>query len=300
LTIVVALKVGDGLVLGADSATTFFDNKGAYHNSYFNGEKLFNLAKALPIGAVTYGLGSLQGHSIGFLAKEFRARNSDPSNSDWYLDPKAYTVQDAVDRFKAYFFDELYVKQYPALPVPPPGGSAPPAASAAAPSTLAAVDAPAKGFLIAGYGPGKACGEIWRIDNMDGSSHGPVCAYDDGNSGGAVWQGQTEAGFRLLLGYSPAIVQRLTAAGMTEQDATNLLQSAEQVIQHTMPIQDAIDLVHFLLDVTAGYVRFAPGPATVAKPFDLAAITRHEGFRWVLRKHYYPRELNLPHPTGGS
>jgi hypothetical protein len=63
-----------------------------------------------------------------------------------------------------------------------------------------------------------------------------------------------------------------------------------------MPIQDAIDLVHFLIDVTCGFVRFAPGPATVAQPIDSAAITRHEGFRWVRRKHYYSSTLNLPIP----
>ena len=59
-----------------------------------------------------------------------------------------------------------------------------------------------------------------------------------------------------------------------------------------MPIQDAIDLVHFLIDTTCGYVRFAPDPATVAQPIDSAAVTRHEGFRWVRRKHYFPAALN--------
>ena len=64
------------------------------------------------------------------------------------------------------------------------------------------------------------------------------------------------------------------------------------VVHPTMPIQDAIDLVHFLIDTTCGYVRFAPGPATVAQPIDSAAITRHEGFRWVRRKHYFSAALN--------
>lgn len=64
-----------------------------------------------------------------------------------------------------------------------------------------------------------------------------------------------------------------------------------------MPIQDGIDLVRYLVEVTTGFVRFMPEPTTVAPPVDLAAITLHEGFRWVSRKHYYSTELN---PSTGA
>lgn len=46
--------------------------------------------------------------------------------------------------------------------------------------------------------------------------------------------------------------------------------------------------------MVCGYIRYAPGPLTVAPPIDLAAITVHEGFRWVARKHYYAPEYNPP------
>lgn len=59
-----------------------------------------------------------------------------------------------------------------------------------------------------------------------------------------------------------------------------------------MPIQDAIDLVAYLAEVTAGYMRFKPGIPTVAAPIDIATITRFQGFKWVRRKHYYPAKLN--------
>ena len=61
-----------------------------------------------------------------------------------------------------------------------------------------------------------------------------------------------------------------------------------------MPIQDAIDLVEYLSDVTARYFRFAPGEPVVAHPIDIATITRYEGFKWVKRKHYFTPELNPP------
>ena len=74
----------------------------------------------------------------------------------------------------------------------------------------------------------------------------------------------------------------------------------EPLIQPAMPLQDAIDLVKYMADVTIGFVRFIPGPPTVAEPTDVAAITKHEGFRWVRRKHYYSPALNpnLPERAG--
>ncbi len=59
-----------------------------------------------------------------------------------------------------------------------------------------------------------------------------------------------------------------------------------------MPIQDAIDLATFLVDVTIKFSRFAPGPPTVGGPIEVAAITKHEGFKWVRRKFYYQAKYN--------
>ncbi len=270
MTIVLALKVGDGVVLGADSASTLIGNNGSYHNSYFNAEKLFNLVKGLPIGAVTHGLGGLAGRSVGSLAKDLRERMSDASNAAWYLDPDKYTIAEAADRVKRFFFDELYSKHVPT-------GS----------------EAPGMGFLIAGYSAGAESAEVWRFNVKDGgAAESPACITPSSEPWSANWEGQGEAIRRLLLGHSWQIVERLVSAGMTQKDALQLLHAVQPVVHPTMPIQDAIDLVHFLIDTTCGYVRFAPGPATVAQPIDSAAITRHEGFRWVRRKHYFPAALN--------
>jgi hypothetical protein len=43
--------VGDGIVLGADSASTIVAQNSGYRNSYFTPEELCNLVKGLPIGA---------------------------------------------------------------------------------------------------------------------------------------------------------------------------------------------------------------------------------------------------------
>jgi hypothetical protein len=32
---------------------------------------------------------------------------------------------------------------------------------------------------------------------------------------------------------------------------------------------------------------------TVTGGIEIAAMTRHEGFKWIKRKHHYPRDLNV-------
>jgi hypothetical protein len=60
-----------------------------------------------------------------------------------------------------------------------------------------------------------------------------------------------------------------------------------------MPIQDAIDLARFLVETTIGFIRFAVFlPKSVGGAVEIAAITKHEGFRWVQRKTVYPVDLN--------
>jgi hypothetical protein len=109
-------------------------------------------------------------------------------------------------------------------------------------------------------------------------------------------KGQPEAVHRLAFGWSPRILEGLVASGIPVADARQFLmaQGAAQLVQPSMPLQDAVDLVNYLCEVTAGFVRFIPGGPTVHPPIDIATINFHEGFRWVQRKHYYSPALNLP------
>jgi len=275
MTIVIALKVGDGVVLGADSASTIVDPVGGYFNSYFNAEKLFNMVKGLPIGMLTYGLGGLANRSVSSLARDLRQRLADSSQDAWYLDKTNYAIEHVAQRVRSYFYDELYVPEF---------GQA--------------AHKPSMGFLIAGYSAGATSSEVWKVHvEPDGTCGGPHVLIERDQGWGAWWEGQEEACFRILRGFSLEILQRLLAAGMTDHDAGKLLETVTPLVHSTMPIQDAIDLVHFLVEATCKFVRFAPGPFTVAEPIDSAAITRHEGFRWVRRKHYFSVALNPSQPS---
>jgi len=45
-----------------------------------------------------------------------------------------------------------------------------------------------------------------------------------------------------------------------------------------MPIQDAIDLADFLVEICKKTSRLVPGPQIIGGPTDIAVITKHEGF----------------------
>ncbi len=67
----------------------------------------------------------------------------------------------------------------------------------------------------------------------------------------------------------------------------------ESLYLNAMPVEDAIALARYLVETTAGFIKFAVRrPKTVGGPTEVATITKHEGFQWVQRKHFYPAALN--------
>jgi hypothetical protein len=110
---------------------------------------------------------------------------------------------------------------------------------------------------------------------------------------GILWDGQYEALNRLILGLGFDIGEALVRHGIAPQEAGRLQEELVRDLYATlsvpaMPIQDAIDLARFLVETTIGFVRFAVFlPKSVGGAVQIAAITKHEGFRWVQRKRFH-------------
>ena len=67
----------------------------------------------------------------------------------------------------------------------------------------------------------------------------------------------------------------------------------ELLFVEAMPIQDAVDLARFLVEATISFVKFSVArPKTVGGPIGIAAITKHEGFRWFQRPRAGLGDLN--------
>jgi hypothetical protein len=286
MTIALLIKVNDGMVLASDSATTLVarmpDGSQAVSNTYNNANKVFNLHKGLPIGAMTWGLGNIGPASIATIAKDLRRRfhGDDTTPENWAIGDNSYEIESIAEKTRAYLHDGKYELVEQA-------------------ASEEGVQAPQLGFLVAGYSRGsdEPRAYVMNFDSSGEASIDEVLANDTG----AAWWGQPEAISRILTGLSPAVPNALVnlGVGLTPEQAQEVAlgiqqQIKEQIAPPAMPIQDAIDLAEFLVHATIQFVRFSPGPPTVGGPIEIATITKHEGFRWVRRKHFFDSRLNPP------
>jgi hypothetical protein len=273
MTIAISLKVNDGVVLATDSAASIFarstDGKTlGVINIYENADKVFNLSKGFPIGAITWGSGSIGNASISTLVKDFRKEVI----SDIVSDGK-FSIEDICNKFSEFIYKRHYL-----------------------PAFSSWERKPDIGFIIAGYGTGSDYAEEWKFDIINGQLNIPKKLRGEGEIG-LAWNGEPEAITRLFLGYGTGLPTVLKECGIEDPKIAEIMAKNRELLTVPMvvpalPIQDAIDLAQFLVETTLKFSRFKPGAQTVGGPIDIAAITKHEGFKWVKRKHYYDTILN--------
>lgn len=279
MTIAISLKVNDGLVLAADSASTMILQDPATGNTgvsnvYNNANKVYCLHKELPIGAITWGSGSIGPSSIATLAKDFRKLITEEDS--YIVDPENYTVEEIAHKFYKFMYVDSYLPIFTTWP-----------------------QKPALGFMVAGYSAKANMAEEWiiEIENGTGNCQGPKLRRGELETG-VTWNGEPEALTRLLCGFGTGLPTILQGCGyLDQQQIIDIITQCRVSLQAPvvippMPIQDAIDLAEFLVETTINFSRFIPGPPTVGGPIEIAAITKHEGFKWVRRKHYYNVEYN--------
>ncbi|HXA30965.1 MAG TPA: hypothetical protein VNV87_01805 [Acidimicrobiales bacterium] len=287
MTVVVAVKVFDGIVLAADSATSLPlfapgtpESGGPPTLSgfqvYNNADKIFHLHRDLPIGLATWGAGQIDSASISTLAKDLRRRlmGLDPLHLAWRLNPAEYTIEEVAGRLVDLMYRELYSKS--------------------APDTAQVI-----GFLLAGYSSGARHPEAWQILFEEPETEPVPDKFWDLKDEGWRANGQPQAIARLFNGHDPDLLPAVLASRAPDVQAeiqASFDGVARQVVVAPMPFADAIDIARFCVDLTIGYTRFIPGSDLVGGPVDVAGISRHEGFKWVQRKHYYSPELNPRRP----
>jgi hypothetical protein len=178
------------------------------------------------------------------------------------------------NRVKQFFFDELFQTEF---------GDEPPTGFFL-------------GFKVCGYSAGAGLPELWDIRIVENRVVGPKLVRGQ-ESAGPNWDGEYEAMDRLILGIGANFKKVLTEEGVPESDveeaASRVIDKLSvPVVLAAMPIKDAIDLASFMVETTIRFVGFNMRAATVGEPIEVAAITKHEGFKWVKRKLFFSEELN--------
>jgi hypothetical protein len=288
VTIALSVKINDGVVLATDSASTVMGAAPGGQtlgviNVYDNANKAFNLLKGCPIGAVTWGAGGIGNASTSSLVKDFRKLLKEgPTGPDGYsyrLNTEQYTIEEVAIKLRKFIYEDNYVGAFANLPP---------------------AQKPPLGFIVAGYGRqanenGKHADEYAVI--IDQGNCAPPNALRKSEESGIFWAGMGESLSRLIMGFGTALPQVLQQnLGVP----VNQIPAAMQIIQQAlgsqlaisaMPLKDAIDLAEFLADVAIKYSKFSPGANVVGGPIEIAAISKHEGFKWVKRKFYFDRGL---------
>src|SRR3954466_8144391 len=95
VTIIVSVKINDGVVMAADSAGTMGSGQ-----VYLHANKITNLCEGLPVGAMSTGSGGIGNESVETLLKDLGRRfdGRDTAYPEWRLDPAGYTMEQVAGR----------------------------------------------------------------------------------------------------------------------------------------------------------------------------------------------------------
>jgi hypothetical protein len=228
VTIVVGVATPDGLVLAADSRTTFADGE-RHRITSDNAQKIFDVGQ---MGVATTGSAFIGPHTIAGTMDRFIAQ----------LDERAYRDLDRFLDALGSFFNDAFGESMKASKEP----------------WDTETHGFSIGFLVAGYDD-DGIGYIKEL-LIPGPVVGDFAA--DTVTCGTMWRGQTDVIGRLLYGVDWAA---LYATKEPLPDAlTERLQGLSYAVLSPITVPDAVDYATFLIRTTIDMQRFSDG--TVAHP----------------------------------
>lgn len=259
MTVLVSVKINDGVVMAADSASSYANGM-----IYNNSRKIVNLREGLPVGAMVTGAGGIGNESIETLLKDLSRRfcGKEKTFPDWEIDPTNYTMSGVASKVRRFLFEEKSM------------------AHGATTWTK---------LRLCGYSAGKPLAEVWEINLMGDLCPEPFCIQGEQDFG-LRWDGEYEALDRLIFGLGTRFNEFAINHGLSGQHVAELREKLvpdlyELLFIEAMPMRDAIDLARYLVETTIGFVKFSVlRPKTVGGPIEIAAISKHEGFQWVQRR----------------
>jgi len=275
MSIVLVVKVSEGLVLAADSAATLMGKiagpQGVQEGvlkTFYNARKLMQIGD-FPIGVLMWGHSFVGPRTLESLVREWEHDNHWESRDA--LDAKCSTEPDYQVRACAegllQHLGRAYLEEF---------GDAPAEAQ------------PGIGVIVAGYSAGKFFPEIWRfVVPFDSQINDQRPDVDGKPNFGASWFGLTEPIVRLHFGRDDRVIdiisERFAIPKVEVAQALAPLQYPVPFAQ--MPLQDAIAYARYMVSVAIGRYRFVIGSELCGGDVDIAAITQRE-FAWISRKSW--------------
>jgi hypothetical protein len=262
----VAIKSAEGIVLAADSRVTLFGTQTLqlglqsqqflFPATFDNATKMLNVPSQAFVGAVTFGAGA-----IGQV--EPRTAASFMSEFETEVAPNGRM---AVDEF-ARALGDFFTRQWFNAGMPPNPGL---------PENMT--------FLVGGYNATEAHGRLYQVSVPE------LPAPQELTPGefGATWGGQTELTSRLVNGFDPALPDFVQDALGIDPAArrSDLPQALRDRLRlnipwQFLPLQDCVNLADFIVRTTIAMQQWLVAIRGVGGAVDVATITRSEGFRAI-------------------
>lgn len=264
--------------------------------------KMFELTKTrAKVAATTAGMAALNGRSMQSLAAQFF---KDKGGA-----PGIESVADTAEQFLAFIRAE-YDRHYA-------GGETPEA-------FRGDVE-----FLVGGYGQDDHFPALYRL-NIKASTCAPQ--YIDGACG-ISWAGQADGVARLIFGYDHLLKFKAQkeAARTIDETYTQFSEAVARIVRElldrlgaalpegfnielpakpklefnwqefqldiemaSLPLQDAVDLVSYLVNLQSGRAKFGRGVATVGGRTRIGVLTRNAEFRMINEPEILHRSTGFP------
>jgi hypothetical protein len=291
VTIAACYVSPEGIVLGADSTSTYSGQSGAHY--YNHAQKLFELSndpETGTLGAVTWGLGGLQVSSHRTLLSRL---------SDDLIKNPPKSVSDVADRWSALFWAAY---SDPKSPIAPLVAHCKALGAKKKHDTTAAADPKMRsqaeetafnelskqllaGFCIGGYVSPDRTPSAYEIVFKPDLTAKPTPSQ---RAFGAGFWGAPNMIQRLIMGGDDGLKGSLLNSGKwtgTRAELDTLF--LQHALAHPIvPIRDAIDFVHACIYSTIKAFKFSNLSQICGGPIEIAVITTDRPFRWVRHKEW--------------
>jgi hypothetical protein len=274
MSVVIAVKVSEGLVLAADSAATIqgnisnpeYQHRGVL-KTFFNARKVLQLSD-FPIGIATWGAATIGMRTLESLVREWEHETEWQSLKKFQQkgDNVKYSVKECTKQLHQHLM-QIHEEAYAALEEK---------------------DRPPTGFLVAGYSESKFFPEMYRfVIPVDKNAYDQRPDINGKPQFGASWFGLTEPIIRLHFGRGDVALNILSEKlQISIEELSKILAPCEYPMAFAqMPLQDAIEYANYMINVVIGRYRFVLGPELCGGEVDIAVITQQE-FKWIKQKSW--------------
>lgn len=268
----------EGVVLGADSATTISGGiRGDCHLDY--AQKVFEVGPCgSSLGLVTWGLGQIGGDSHRTIAACLGAQHASKPFMTMH-DVAQALANDLQARFGAAHAAEIQLFQD--LETKVKAGTASPQE---VDDYAILFQAGSGGYCIAGrvagHGACQAFQILWGL-NL------PVPTITELTQEAPWFWGVPQIMQRLLFGVDSQIIADIMQTNKWQGSPQELIDVAlrnQLIFPRLLPIREAVDWVHTVIHTTIRGTKFAKWPHWCGGPVEIAAITTDRPFRWVRHK----------------